>query len=191
MKRWVARRWPAIMPAYRIVFNVLALLLLILPVYLTLSMPSVHLWEWQGAWAWLMNGFTVAALLGFVLSSGLYDAAEFLGLRQWREQERRVEDQENFRISNVHRYVRHPWYALGLVLIWTRDMNLPMLVTATLLTAYLVIGSRLEERKLIAYYGDVYVNYRRLVPGLFPLPWRNLSRTEAQDLQTRGNRKHP
>ena len=189
MKREVARRWPALMPVYRLAFNALALLLLVPPVYLTFSLPGERLWEWRGGWAWLMNGLALAALCGFVFSARLYDSAEFFGLRQWRERERRVEDQENFRISAVHRYVRHPWYAMGLVLIWTRDMNLPMLLTAALLTLYLVIGSRLEERKLIAYYGDVYKEYRRLVPGLLPLPGRSLKRRHARALETRGNRK--
>jgi protein-S-isoprenylcysteine O-methyltransferase Ste14 len=80
--------------------------------------------------------------------------------------------------------VRHPWYALGLLVLWTRDLNAAWLVAAIAITVYLLIGSRLEENKLIAFYGDAYRRYRRRVPGLVPLPGRSLSAREAGELQT-------
>ncbi|MBS1173845.1 MAG: hypothetical protein H6R12_2675 [Proteobacteria bacterium] len=95
-----------------------------------------------------------------------YDGSEFLGLRQWRAREQRVEDQESFHLSTLHRFVRHPWYSLGLVLLWTRDMDAARLVAATLATGYLVIGSWLEERKLLVYHGERYRSYRQRVPAL-------------------------
>lgn len=187
-KRAVAQRWPDWMPAYRLTFNTLALLLLLLPLYLTFSLPGEFLWRWTGWSAWLANGLGLAAVAALAMSGGIYDTAEFLGVRQWRERERRVEDQERFRVSTAHRFVRHPWYALALVLLWTRDMNAPMLLSAIALTLYLLIGSRLEERKLVEYYGDVYTDYRRLVPGLLPLPGRYLTQGQASDLEQRGRR---
>jgi len=54
-----------------------------------------------------------------------------------------------------------------------------MLVSALAITLYFVLGSRLEERKLIAVHGDTYRRYRAKVPGLLPLPWKRLSREEA------------
>jgi protein-S-isoprenylcysteine O-methyltransferase Ste14 len=80
----------------------------------------------------------------------------------------------------MHRYVRHPWYALGLVVVWTRSMDAAMLVTALAITVYLVIGSRLEERKLLVYHGEAYRRYMERVPGLIPLPWRRLKSGEAE-----------
>ena len=40
VKRWVARRYPALMPAYRIAFNALAVLLLLPIIWLTLRYPG-------------------------------------------------------------------------------------------------------------------------------------------------------
>ncbi|MES9845696.1 MAG: hypothetical protein ABW162_14840 [Candidatus Sedimenticola sp. PURPLELP] len=182
MKRWFAGRWPDLMPAYRLGFNVLALVLLIPPLYLIYSADGSYLWRWTGYGWWLANGLALLALFGFAWSSRYYDGDEFLGLRQWRDRERRVEDQERFQISPLHRYVRHPWYSLGLALIWTRDMNPEFLVTAILATLYFVFGSRLEERKLITYHGEVYRRYMARVPGLIPRPWRYLSSGEADEL---------
>ncbi len=168
--------------AYRLLFNLLALLLLLPPLILIYLWQGPWLWQWSGPFAWLANGLALLAMAGFFWSLKYYDGAEFLGLRQWREQEKRVEDQEHLHISPLHRHVRHPWYALGLVLIWTRDMDAVLLISALLMTLYFVIGYRLEERKLVAYHGDRYRIYRQRVPGLIPLPWRYLTRKEAEQL---------
>jgi protein-S-isoprenylcysteine O-methyltransferase Ste14 len=182
VKRWVARRWPRLMPGYRLGFNLAALLLLLPPLWQTFALPGAPLWQWRGFWAWLANGLALAALGGFLWSLRYYDSAEFFGLRQWRGRIGTVEDQERFTLSPLHRFVRHPWYSLSLVLVWTRDMSVPVLIGALAITAYLVIGSRLEERKLIAYHGELYRRYRARVPGLVPLPWRWLSRRAAAEL---------
>ncbi len=182
-KRLVARRWPRLMPAYRLFFNAVAALTLVPPLWLTCRWDGPWLWRWEGPWWWLANGLALVALGLFWWSLRWYDSGEFIGLRQWRRREGRVEDQERLHISPLHRWVRHPWYSLGLVLIWTRDMNAAWLWTAILASLYFVIGSRLEERKLMTYHGRAYARYRERVPGLLPRPWRHLSREEAEALE--------
>lgn len=183
MKGWVARRWPGAMPAYRLAFNALAVALLAGPVALMYRHAGDPVWTFTGPWAWIANGLALAALAGFAWSLRGYDMDEFWGLRQWRARERRVEDQERLRISSMHRHVRHPWYALALVLIWTRDMNEGFLVSALCISAYFVLGSRLEERKLIALHGEAYRRYRERVPALLPLPWKRLDEGEARRIE--------
>jgi len=182
-KRRVAARWPNLMPAYRLFFNLAAVLLLAPPLWLTYRWQGPWLWRWEGPWWWLANALAVVALGLFWWSLRYYDSGEFIGLKQWRDQERRVEDQERLHISPLHRWVRHPWYSLGLVLVWTRDMNAAFLWTAIVITLYFIIGSRLEERKLMTYHGRAYRRYRAQVPGLIPHPWRHLSRQEAETLE--------
>jgi steroid 5-alpha reductase family enzyme len=105
---------------------------------------------------------------------------EFLGLRQIREHGN--VDLQDFTISVFHRFVRHPWYCFSLALIWTRDMNGPLLVSAVAITVYFIVGSKLEERKLIARYGEKYRRYIARVPALVPLPWKYLTAAEAEAL---------
>jgi protein-S-isoprenylcysteine O-methyltransferase Ste14 len=62
-------------------------------------------------------------------------------------------------------------------------MDLAFLVTAVVMTLYFIFGAHLEEQKLIIYHGEKYRRYRELVPGLVPLPWRYLSRAQADGLQ--------
>ena len=110
---------------------------------------------------------------------------EFLGLRQLQLNVRKVEDLEHFQLSPFHHYVRHPWYFFGLVLLWTRDMHATMLLSSVFITLYFVIGSRLEEKKLLVYHGDIYRRYMALVPGLIPLHWKTLTKEGAKALLQR------
>jgi protein-S-isoprenylcysteine O-methyltransferase Ste14 len=50
------------------------------------------------------------------------------------------------------------------------------------MTAYFIVGSRMEERKLIAYHGERYRRYMGKVAGLVPLPWKTISKAEARVL---------
>lgn len=182
IKQWVSDHYPNFMPAYRLSFNFIAIALLIWPLYFSYTGQSIMLWQFSGPLKWLMTGLAVSAVVGFVISLKYYDSQEFLGLRQLRAQETRVEDQENLQLSPFHRYVRHPWYSFALIIIWSRPMDSLVLMSSVLITAYFIIGSRLEERKLLHYYGKVYQSYRSRVPGLIPLPWKNLSIAETDAL---------
>ena len=182
VKNFVASRYPDAMPYYRLTFNLLAILLLVVPLGLTLIWPGEWLWRWSGIINWLAIGISVLAFTGFLWSLKFYDTSEFLGFRQLSEQNTSVDDQEQFQLSPLHRWVRHPWYFFALLLIWTRDMNESMLVSAIMMTLYFIIGSRYEERKLIRYHGERYRRYIELVPGLIPLPWRYLSKAQMEEL---------
>ena len=183
-KTWIGQRWPQFMPSYRATFNIVSIVTLFPVLWLVYGVGGDWLWQWTGIWAWLMNSMALLALLCFFASTRSYDMDEFLGLRQIRE--RGDVDLQDFTISVFHRFVRHPWYSFSLVLIWTRDMNGPLLVSALAITIYFVVGSKLEERKLIARYGEKYRQYMATVPGLVPLPWKYLTATEAAALS-----KHP
>ena len=182
VKHWVAQHWTSFMPYYRLTFNLLAIVLALPLLALLVFFPGEPLWQWQGAGFYMTSGLALIALLGFFISLSHYDLSEFWGTKQWREGIETVNDQEVFHISPLHRYVRHPWYFLLLVLIWTRDISSTQFTAYALVTLYLIIGSRLEERKLIAYHGEVYRQYQQKVAGLVPLPWKILSAAEATAL---------
>lgn len=188
VKTWVARHWSGFMPWYRLFFNATASILILPPLYMTFTASGDPVWAWRGGWFYLANGVALLAILGFLLSLRFYDGSEFIGLRQLRNRECRVEDQESFQLSPLHYYVRHPWYFLGLILIWTRDMPPAMLLTAISATLYFVIGTVLEERKLLVYYGDAYRQYQRRVSALIPLPWRHLDGESAKRLISQARR---
>ena len=181
VKAWFVRRWPAFAPRYRLAFNLIAIVTLIPIAWATLAPSAIGgdwLWRWTGPAAWLANGLALAALAGIAMASTAYDMAAFLGLRPSADM-----GEGPFRISPLHRHVRHPWYAFTLLLVWTRDMNPPLLVSALAVTAYFILGARLEEAKLLAIHGEAYRRYRAKVPGFLPLPGKRLTAAEAGALE--------
>lgn len=177
-KRWAAAHFAPARTRYRLIYNVFALGLAIPLIGWIAARPGPLVWAWEGAWAWVANGLAVAALLGFVLSLRDYDMGAFAGFRASAPDD----EPQPFALGFFHRYVRHPWYCFGLILVWTRDWSLSWMTSAIMITAYLVIGSRLEERRLLRRFGAPYARYRERVPGLIPLPWRHLSAAEANEL---------
>lgn len=187
VKTWFAQKWPDVMPFYRIIFNIQAVILTIPLLVVMFLYPGETLWQWQGYGFYISSGLALLALSGFIISLQHYDLAEFLGTRQLRENNISVHDQENFHISPFHRYVRHPWYFFSLVIIWTRDVSTVQLLVYSLVSAYFLFGSQLEERKLIAYHGEVYRKYQQKVAGIIPLPWKILSKKQAEILLSEYN----
>jgi protein-S-isoprenylcysteine O-methyltransferase Ste14 len=185
VKNAVARRWPAAAPYYRLAFNGIALAAVLPIVWLTYALDGPTLWQWTGPWRWLSHALAIGAAAGFVVVARGYDMDAFLGLRQIRERNRLPDGHEGFHLSPFHRYVRHPWYFFGLVLVWTGDKTPALLVSTVAITLYFAIGSWFEERKLLALHGEAYRRYMARVPGLFPLPWKRLTRQEAADLVQR------
>ena len=191
IKRALQQRYPDKFYAYRLLFNITALLLLIVPLWLLQSYEGDLLWQWPDIVKPVADTLGLLALLGFVLSITLYHGSDFIGLTQFRNRYQNLAETAPMSLSWLHRYVRHPWYFFGLVMIWSREMNAALLATAITLTFYLIIGSRLEENKLIDSYGEQYRRYINAVPGLTPLPWRFLSKAEADDLLSINNQGTP
>lgn len=184
-KQWVMLRFPKLFPGYRLAFNLIAFILIIPPLWLTYGIEGPMLWSWQGAWLWIKLLLTLAATLGFVWSLRYYDLDEFWGIKAWQNRHQPLDEHcHNFTISPLHRFVRHPWYFFALVILWTRDMDAAFLTTSIVLTLYFVIGSHLEEKKLLKEYGERYKRYQEKVPSLIPLPWRYLKADEVEAILT-------
>jgi len=178
VKRWATGAAPWMAHYYRLLFNISAVLLLLPLGWLSLHWSGPPLWQWTGIGRWLSHLAFLAGGIGFLWSLRYYDGGEFLGIRQWKQ--RQAADMHgDFCLSPLHRFVRHPWYALLLLILWTRDMDAAGLLVAVLISAYLVVGSHLEERKLVMMFGESYERYREKVPGLIPRPWKYLSAAEA------------
>lgn len=92
-----------------------------------------------------------------------YSLPSFLGLRP--------EASDRLIREGVLNQVRHPLYSATILLMvgyFVYSPNLSSLVTMLCILAYLPIGIWLEERKLIATFGEEYRRYQREVPMLIP-----------------------
>jgi protein-S-isoprenylcysteine O-methyltransferase Ste14 len=74
-------------------------------------------------------------------------------------------------LGGLHRYVRHPLYTGTLLFIWSLFLLFPYtkhLLACIIITAYTLYGVQLEEKKLVAQYGEAYIKYRKRTPMLIP-----------------------
>ena len=151
-------------------------------VYVLVASAQVALlcWQWRplpGPTLWSASGRAASALLagqllGFALSlvsTFLLDHFELFGLRQAFG---RTIPPPTFLTPCLYRVVRHPLY-LGIVIaLWSApQMALGRLVRAAGLTAYVIVGARLEERDLVDTFGDEYRRYQLEVPMIVPRSW--------------------
>lgn len=76
-----------------------------------------------------------------------------------------------FTVRGPYLWVRHPLYSVMILLIWSSPhLTVDRLLFNVLWTAWIVVGTVLEERDLVADFGDAYRDYQRRVPML--VPWR-------------------
>lgn len=99
----------------------------------------------------------------------------FFGIRQIisGKSQSTLSESGEINTSGILSITRHPWYLATIIFIWInyREMYVPTLIVNILLTIYLIIGTILEERKLIIELGDSFRNYIQSVSMLFPTKW--------------------
>jgi protein-S-isoprenylcysteine O-methyltransferase Ste14 len=115
----------------------------------------------------LMSG---ALLLFFWAFFFDYDSLSFFGIRQiliCAKPKTSVTPVELKR-NGLLGMVRHPMYLALILYLWCQTFKMMDLVVNTLLTLYVLIGTWLEERKLVLEFGEAYLRYQRQVPMLIP-----------------------
>ncbi|MBC8425613.1 hypothetical protein H8E07_15975 [bacterium] len=132
--------------------------------------PGEPLWAWHGLWQIpRVAGLALAAWLGW-RGARVHDNAAFLGLRQVRDlRAGREPPAPVLSRKGVLGLVRHPYYAAGLlVMALYADFTTTNVAYRAVFVLYLLLGTWLEERKLLAEFGEAYRAYRREVPALLP-----------------------
>ena len=124
-----------------------------------------------GAWTWAI----VAGALA--VTSGAFAVAAVVRLgRQWSFVAR-VTEEHTLISTGPYAIVRHPIYSAMLGLLIATGMtfsSVPYTIAGVI--CYLTgtwLRTGIEERLLIGAFGERYVDYKKRVPALFPLPRRH------------------
>ena len=158
---------------YRILYNLSSLISFYL-IYELLPKPHIIIYD-------LPNPYDLITLIPQLLSlAGVFWAfkyicfKEFLGLDQIKRYfEKRytteLDEELTLRIEGPYRYSRHPVYFFSITFLLFRPvMDLFYLTFFICVVAYFYIGSYYEEKKLVRQFGEIYSNYKKEVPVIFP-----------------------
>jgi protein-S-isoprenylcysteine O-methyltransferase Ste14 len=167
-KQWWARFVPQ--PIERSTYVLFSCVLMMLLMWQWRPLGGV-VWEVTNPAAkWTLHVLFALGWLGVPLVSLFINHFDLFGTRQvWLHLRGRSYEHLPFRTPLAYRVVRHPLYVGWMVAFWaTPTMTAAHLLFAVLMTAYILIAIPLEERDLVAHFGQKYVEYRRRVGGLVP-----------------------
>ena len=173
---------------YRILFNLISILTLIPVLVYSGSLRVSPFFNWSGPWRTIRFLLAITAVALFYAGGRHYDLLQFMGIRQVVENEsgKGLTEKGGLDTSGILGVIRHPWYAAAVLIIWARPLDMAALTTNSVLTAYLIIGTILEERKLVAVFGDEYREYQRRVPMFLPKHKRERRKEKGERRKVKG-----
>ncbi|HZP74584.1 MAG TPA: NnrU family protein [Pseudolabrys sp.] len=172
-KRWWTRFVPA--SVERSTYVLMTSLVLILLYWQWRPLPGVIWSVTSPAGAAILMAVTLAGCAIVLVSTFLISHFSLFGLSQvyahWRRQ---PAESPVFQTPSLYRFVRHPIYFGSLLALWAPSvMTAGHLLFAAAFTIYIFVGIWLEERDLVTSHGSAYVDYRKRVSMIVPLPPRS------------------
>jgi protein-S-isoprenylcysteine O-methyltransferase Ste14 len=159
---------------HRIFFNLFSLASLI-PLLIYSHSPrwrTEPLFAWEGTLRILQYALIGLAAVLALSAASHYSMSRFLGIEQIRGKSGKgMTDSGGLDSSGVLGVMRHPWYAAVFLVLWAGDLTLANLIINLILSGYLMIGTLLEERKLVLEFGARYRRYQSEVSMFIPLKW--------------------
>jgi len=172
---YVESNYPRFFVLYRIFYNLFSFVTLLPLCFYSAVNAGDGVFIWTGI-GQIFRGFLICCSLAlFYGGAKRYDLKSFLGIRQLQERRSRVllGKGQDFSATGVFGMTRHPWYLGSLLFSWS---VLPVyhqktFAVACILSVYLVVGTLLEERKILKLYGESYSKYQKQVSMLIPWKW--------------------
>jgi protein-S-isoprenylcysteine O-methyltransferase Ste14 len=158
---------------YRLFYNTLSLVTLIPLMYYSVSIRQAPVFRWGGHLIFVKYLLLVTSIFLFVAGGRHYSMSHFLGIHQIKtgRVNRALSEYDTFDTSGILSVIRHPWYAAGIIGLWASDISLLTFLINIVISAYFVIGTILEERKLLLEFGAKYREYQKNVSMFIPYKW--------------------
>lgn len=144
---------------YRLTYNIASLAMF--GWVMSAHRHSEVLYVAPGVWSLVMYALQLVVIVILVVCLAQTGIASFLGFS------RQISSQ--FTSSGLYSIVRHPLYLFSILFMALNPvMTSQWLILTIMSTVYFIIGGMVEERRLIAAFGDEYVHYQHSVPFLVP-----------------------
>ena len=152
---------------FRLAYNFIAFITLIPILFLPILLIDKEIYAIPYPWIIATLTVQLCALVFLIIGLLQTGITSFIGLRQRFLPE--VNQPPRLVTGGLYKYVRHPLYTAGLIIIWLLPVLTWNLLALNLgLTAYIFIGAYFEERKLMLEFGRPYAEYRQRTPMLIP-----------------------
>jgi len=156
---------------YRFFYVIVSLVTLVPVLYYTAQLASEVIITWRQPWSYIRYGLMILSILVFLKAFFIdYDSLSFVGVRQMLNYNKKPY-KTSVRIAKkgLLGIVRHPMYMAAIIFLWCQTFRISDIVVNLVLTAYFIIGTILEEKKLVLEFGNSYRQYQKEVPMLVPL----------------------
>jgi len=156
---------------YRLFYNVISIILLVPLIIYSEQVEGEPIITYSLPFTIIRYVLTSVSILIFIKAFFFdYDFLTFFGIRQLLEFGRKKSQEHSNEIKKkgLLGIIRHPLY-FGLILyLWCQTFSLTDIVINSVLTIYIIIGTYLEEKKLVLEFGEPYIKYQHEVPMLIP-----------------------
>lgn len=156
---------------YRLFYVLLSLILLIPLIKYTSQLDDRVIISYESPFSIIRYILISGSLLLFFWAFFFnYDSLSFFGIRHILSlrKENKTNESEGIKRNGLLGIIRHPMYLALIVYLWCQTFRVIDIVVNVILTIYVIIGTILEERKLVLEFGEDYIKYQKEVPMLIP-----------------------
>ena len=169
------------MRAYRLSYNAFSVLSLVPILIWMRTLPDRTLYSVQAPWLYAMLAGQVISAIFLFVALLQTNTLHFAGVSQLFGRN----ETTGLVSTGFYRLVRHPLYLFGLLILWlTPIITVNSFAVCAVLSAYIFVGARLEERRLVREFGALYTEYQARTPMIFPS--LRVGRSTTTDSQTEG-----
>lgn len=173
IKEFIKKKLNGLIAYYRLGYNIFSVLSLYF-IYEISPKPYLIIYDLKYPYDIFMLIPQLLALGAIIWSFRYICIKEFLGISQIKraindEYHSNLDEDLTLRIQGPYRIMRHPVYFFSIIFLLFRPvMDLFYLTFFICIVIYFYVGSYFEEKKLVSYFGQVYLNYKKIVPGIIP-----------------------
>ena len=160
---------------YRLFYVLFSFVTLVLVINYTTTVDNEIIITYAPPWSIIRYALMWGALLMFFWAFFFnYDSLSFFGIRQILHfgKVKNINPSEELKKNGLLGITRHPMYLALIIYLLSQNFRMADIVVNIVLIIYVIIGTKLEEKKLVLEFGDTYIKYQQEVPMLIPFTKR-------------------